>query len=226
MSCIIMECLSSSLPMNSMLAESCSGTYQSICELQCQEGFNGTGDPSYVCDVLSNGSSVMWMAVGEVWKCNRGIATELISYTLSSLFLCIVQCTTLLSPINGNISCNSTGISQYEDQCSLSCDTGYELTRSSSRQCLSNGSWSGSVVTCDILHCDNLADRIENGVLASDCGSEFGSVCKVECNTGYRTVNDDTFTCVSVNSTVEWRNNFNRATFQCIIGNVKQLNHI
>jgi len=70
--CIIMECPSSSLPMNSVLAESCSSTYQSMCELQCQEGFDGTGDPSYVCDVFSNGSSVMWMAVGEVWKCNRG----------------------------------------------------------------------------------------------------------------------------------------------------------
>ena len=70
--CIIMKCPSSSLPMNSMLAESCSSTYQSMCELQCQEGFNGTGDPSYVCDVLSNGSSVMWMAVGDVWRCERG----------------------------------------------------------------------------------------------------------------------------------------------------------
>ena len=72
-SCVIMECHSSSLPMNSMLAESCNSTYQSMCELQCQEGFNGTGDPSYVCDVLSNGSSVMWTAEGDIWRCERGI---------------------------------------------------------------------------------------------------------------------------------------------------------
>ena len=73
-SCIIMECPSSSLPMNSMLAESCSSTYQSMCELQCEEGFNGTGDPSYVCDVLSNGSlrSVIWMTERNSWSCNRG----------------------------------------------------------------------------------------------------------------------------------------------------------
>ena len=72
-SCIIMECPSSSLPMNSMLAESCNSTYQSMCELQCQEGFTGTGDPSYVCDLLSNGSSVMWMPEGsDVWRCERG----------------------------------------------------------------------------------------------------------------------------------------------------------
>ena len=71
-SCIIMECPSSSLPMNSILAESCNSVYQSMCELQCEEGFNGTGNPSYVCDVLSNGSSVMWMAEGNTWSCNRG----------------------------------------------------------------------------------------------------------------------------------------------------------
>ena len=71
-SCIIMECSSSLVPMNSMLADSCSSTYQSMCELQCQEGFTGTGDPSYVCNVLSNGSSVMWMALANAsWRCER-----------------------------------------------------------------------------------------------------------------------------------------------------------
>ena len=74
-SCIIMECPSSSLPMNSMLVESCSSTYQSMCELQCQEGFTGTGDPSYVCDVLSNRSSVMWMREKDAWICERGYCT-------------------------------------------------------------------------------------------------------------------------------------------------------
>ena len=71
-SCIIMECPSSSLPMNSMLAESCNSTYQSMCELQCPEGFNGTGDSSYVCDVLSGGLLVMWMAEGDAWSCEEG----------------------------------------------------------------------------------------------------------------------------------------------------------
>ena len=225
-SCIIMECLSSSLPMNSMLAESCNSTYQSMCELQCQEGFNGTGDPSYVCDVLSNGSSVIWMAERDTWRCERGTYkcdhNNFTSVNAFVLHMYIVQCTSSLSsPTNGNISCNSTDVSRYEDQCSFSCDPGYELTGPSSRRCLSNGSWSGSNVTCDILHCDNLTDTIENSVLASnDCGSEFGSVCRVECNTGYRAVGNDTFTCVSVNVTVEWRNNVNGGTLQCDIGNV------
>ena len=87
---------------------------------------------------------------------------------------------------------------------------------------MSNGSWNGSDVTCDILHCDNLTDGIENSVLANDCGSEFGSMCRVECNTGFRAAGNDTFTCASVNNTVEWRNNVNvnGETLQCDRGNV------
>ena len=87
-SCIIMECPSSSLPTNSMLAESCSSTYQSLCELQCQEGFNGTGNPSYMCNVLSDGS-VTWMLVGVAWRCERGwcmllYSCSVINYILGS----------------------------------------------------------------------------------------------------------------------------------------------
>ena len=130
-----------------------------------------------------------------------------------------VQCTySLSSPANGGIVCNSSGILHYEDQCLFSCDPGYELTGSSSRQCLSNGSWSGSDVTCNIIHCNSLTDTtvtIENSVLADSCGSEFGSVCRVECNTGYRAVGNDTFTCASVDDSVGWRNN---GSFQCDIG--------
>ena len=71
-SCTIMECPSSSLPMNSTLDESCNNTYQSMCDLQCEEGFNASGDPSYVCDVSSDRSSVKWMTSGGGWKCERG----------------------------------------------------------------------------------------------------------------------------------------------------------
>ena len=83
-SCTIMECPSSSLPMNSMLAESCSSTYQSMCDLQCEEGFNGSGDPSYVCDVLSDGS-VMWMTSGGGWSCERGNVLNTTGYSVKTV---------------------------------------------------------------------------------------------------------------------------------------------
>ncbi|XP_065899772.1 uncharacterized protein [Dysidea avara] len=131
-SCTIMECPSSSLPMNSMLTESCSSTYQSMCDLQCEEGFNGSGDPSYVCDVLSDGSSVTWVTSGEGWSCER------------------VQCSTLFNTDNGTINCllGDDEVPSYEDSCNLTCNTGYELTGSDTRTCQSNGRWSGSDGVC------------------------------------------------------------------------------
>jgi len=130
----------------------------------------------------------------------------------------LVQCKTLSSPNNGNILCNFTDVPYYEDQCLFSCDPGYELTGFSSRQCLSNGSWSGVDVTCGVLHCNNLTDMIENSVLVNNCGSEFGSVCSLGCVTGYMVVGSSMFTCDIVNDGVEWRNDVSRGDFQCNIG--------
>ena len=36
----------------------------------------------------------------------------------------------------------------YEDTCSFTCNTGYELTESDTRTCQSDGSWSGSNDVC------------------------------------------------------------------------------
>ena len=57
-----------------------------------------------------------------------------------------VQCSTLFDPDNGTITCSlgDDGAPSYEDTCSFTCNTGYELTGSDTRNCQSDGSWSGS----------------------------------------------------------------------------------
>ena len=62
----------------------------------------------------------------------------------------VVQCPGLNETINGTVSCSlgDDGIPTYEDTCSFTCNTGYELTGSSERTCQSNGSWSGSDIVC------------------------------------------------------------------------------
>ena len=57
-----------------------------------------------------------------------------------------------LSGTNGrddvNCSLGDDGVPSYEDTCSFTCNTGYELTGSNTRTCQSDGSWSGSDDVC------------------------------------------------------------------------------
>ena len=47
-----------------------------------------------------------------------------------------------------NCSLGDDGVPSYEDTCSFTCNTGYELTGSDIRTCQSGGSWSGTDVMC------------------------------------------------------------------------------
>ena len=122
----------------------------------------------------------------------------------------VVQCTSLSSPTNGSISCNSaeSDVSRYEDQCSFSCDPGYELTGSSSRQCLSNGSWSGEPVTCNILKCNNPEVEIANSQSLGNCDLIYGSKCLLNCSSGFGASGTNEYVCDDVNDeriSVKWR---------------------
>ena len=71
-------------------------------------------------------------------------------YLFSFTMHTIVNCSQLTNPNNGIIRCSlgDDGVPSYEDACSFTCNTGYELTGSDTRTCQSNGNWSGSDVTC------------------------------------------------------------------------------
>ena len=62
----------------------------------------------------------------------------------------LVSCPPLTDPSNGVISCllGDDGVYSYEDTCSYTCNTGYELTGSDTRSCQSDGSWNGSDDVC------------------------------------------------------------------------------
>ena len=47
-----------------------------------------------------------------------------------------------------NCSLGDDEVHSYEDTCSFTCNTGYELTGSDTRICQSNGSWSGNDTVC------------------------------------------------------------------------------
>ena len=47
-----------------------------------------------------------------------------------------------------NCSLGDDGVPSYEDICSYTCNTGYELTGSNTRTCQSDGSWNGTDAMC------------------------------------------------------------------------------
>ena len=63
----------------------------------------------------------------------------------------IVPCLNLAQPNNGGIDCSmgDDGVPSFEDTCSFTCNTGYELIGSETRMCQSNGSWSGNETLCN-----------------------------------------------------------------------------
>ena len=65
-------------------------------------------------------------------------------------FSFLVSCPALTDLNNGMISCSlgDDGVPSYEDTCSYTCNTGYELTGSDIRTCHSEGSWSRPDVMC------------------------------------------------------------------------------
>ena len=93
-------------------------------------------------------------------------------YIVIAFSFSLVQCSSLTDPNNGIITCllGDDGVPSYEDTCSFTCNTGYELTGSNTRTCQSDGSWSGSdaecrqgdvTKTCIKTDCINLISKIE-----------------------------------------------------------------
>ena len=119
--------------------------YQDTCDFICDTGYNLSGSSQRMCQ--SNGS---WSNTDV--SCKRGIDIHIIILlhrkSISHIF--IVSCSSLTDPNYGMINCSlgDDGVPSYEDTCSFTCNTGYELTGSDIRTCQSDGSWSGSNGVC------------------------------------------------------------------------------
>ena len=145
--CAELNCSTSPPLNNSQLQSSCDTQYQSTCTTVCVDGYTGVGG-SYTCVVTDEDTnSVGWNGST---SCQRGEYVSLMNlgYSYFIMYL-IVNCSQLMNP-NGTINCSlgDDGVSSYEDTCSFTCNTGYELTGSDTRTCQSNGNWSGSDNVC------------------------------------------------------------------------------
>ena len=78
------------------------------------------------------------------------LCNNILVHSDNVLYSLLASCLSLVNPSNGMISCSlgGDGVPSFEDTCSFTCDTGYELTGSDTRTCQSDGSWSGSTAMC------------------------------------------------------------------------------
>jgi len=120
------------------------------------------------------------------------------------LFDYVVSCSPLNNPENGKTSCSlgDDNVTSYEDTCSFTCNTGYELTGSDTRTCQSDGSWSSSRTQCNIRHCPNIATLVPN---SRPCDTSYNSTCMVECEDGYNRSGESSLYSCDLNGTeVVW----------------------
>ncbi|XP_065899286.1 tyrosine-protein kinase receptor TYRO3-like isoform X3 [Dysidea avara] len=131
--CVPLNCSTSPPVDNSQLQLPCDTQYQSTCTATCNEGYTrDVTNITYLCNVTLNPNVVEWRVVDGA-SCLR------------------VTCPQLTNPNNGTITCllGDDGIPSYEDTCSFTCNTGYELAKDDERMCLFNGTWSSDdVVLC------------------------------------------------------------------------------
>ena len=117
------------------------------------------------------------------------------------LIYLLVQCP---PPINGTLQCPNGATGAYEDNCTFSCNPGYELQGPQNGICLANQTWNKGLPTCIPLNCPTVLNY-GTVTIPSSCGLLYLSACNVSCPEGY-TGDDVTYLCnvTSDPDTLEW----------------------
>ncbi|XP_041475001.1 sushi, von Willebrand factor type A, EGF and pentraxin domain-containing protein 1-like isoform X1 [Lytechinus variegatus] len=94
--------------------------------------------------------------------------------------------------LNGNVTLPND---KYESNATYSCSLGYTLDGPTSRQCLSNGSWSFSNHNCRVIECPS-PQPIEHGTFAMNTQVPiYKSKLTYTCDVGYTVRGDHILTC-------------------------------
>ncbi|XP_013393808.1 sushi, von Willebrand factor type A, EGF and pentraxin domain-containing protein 1 [Lingula anatina] len=106
-------------------------------------------------------------------------------------------------PTCGHISCGDPGTPQYgerignsfkfNDVVTYRCKEGYRLLGSSTRKCISTGTWNGREATCEEITCGE-PPKLKHGAIIGNRFT-FGSRISFECEAGYRLVGEPVLEC-------------------------------
>nr|XP_054774620.1 P-selectin-like [Lytechinus pictus] len=142
------------------------------CAFSCPTGYDLTGQSSVSCTSSGNFSD---------------------PFPQCQIVMCAV--TSLGDKVNS--SCTSGSQVNYEEECTFSCSTGYELVGPSSVNCTSSGNFSHSFPECQVT-CE-VSELGENVNSSCTPGEEvsLNQECAFSCPTGYDLTGQSSVTCTS-----------------------------
>ncbi|XP_066265897.1 P-selectin-like [Branchiostoma lanceolatum] len=138
-------------------------SYQDEARFTCNPGYNLEGEAVITCREDST------------WSHNAPICMP-------------VPCPILTAPVHGSMS----GGFDYKEVVPFNCDTGYELNGATSIMCRGDGTWSGVVPTCTLVHCP-LLTAPSDGTVSGD--NAYNDVLQFTCNAGYELQGSATSRC-------------------------------
>ncbi|CAH1272760.1 FCGBP [Branchiostoma lanceolatum] len=159
-------------------AGSTAAEYEVVCVLHCNHGYDRLIYAEYSCGQDGN------------WT---------IPIDSPGTTPCLaVKCPDLSSPLHGSMTCDSGSSFRFPEACNFTCDPGYELTstRSRERRCQTNATWSGNEAVCIGVQCSALSTPA-NGGMTCDNGSSFRHPenCSFTCDPGYELSGSNRRTC-------------------------------
>ncbi|KGL81649.1 P-selectin, partial [Tinamus guttatus] len=138
-------------------------SFGSTCTFSCQTGFVLTGTTRRECTAMGDWS-------GEPPRCEA------------------VSCPSVAAPAMGDAACSHLyGNFSFGSTCTFSCQTGFELTGTTRRECTATGDWSGEPPQCEAVRCPSVAAPAMGDASCSHLygNFSFGSTCTFSCQTGF-----------------------------------------
>ncbi|XP_062252348.1 P-selectin isoform X3 [Platichthys flesus] len=153
-------------------------SYNSTCEVRCDEGYELSGDGHIRCDHTGQ-----WTA--SVPECT------------------VVQCNSLDVPPHASIQCQGPlGEYSYGSICTVQCEEGFELIGTNKTKCSSQGDWSHALPLCQAKRCIPPNPPSHGSISCSDPNGSFrfGSRCTSTCDEGFLLNGTSSAECTSLGS--------------------------
>ncbi|KAM6396625.1 P-selectin-like isoform 2-T4 [Pluvialis apricaria] len=150
-------------------------TFGSTCDFSCQTGFALIGLKSHDCTAMGT-----W--TGDVPRCEA------------------VTCPVLSAPDQGKLNCSHLhGDFAFGSMCAFSCQTGFALMGSKSRECTATGTWTGDAPRCEAITCPVLSAPDRGGLNCSHLHGDFafGSTCAFSCQSGFVLMGPESRECMA-----------------------------